>query len=120
MTIRNLKPDAQQPFLAAVHRAFYAENRDVTDAGVLAGIAADAGVDENAFAEAFQSREMIYQTGADFHRSASMGVQGFPTVILRTGENYAMLVTGFSAFDNLKPHLDAWVETDPGDESASA
>lgn len=109
VTVRELQPDAVRPFLAAAHRAFYAEGRDVTETGVLTGIAVDAGVDGDAFAETFPSREMIYRTGADFQRSAAMGVRGFPTVVLRAGETLSVLVAGFTRFENLKPKLDEWI-----------
>jgi len=44
VTGRTLAPAAQRPFLAALHRAFYAENRDVTDTAQLAEIAGGSGI----------------------------------------------------------------------------
>jgi protein-disulfide isomerase-like protein with CxxC motif len=38
-----------------------------------------------------------------------MGIQGFPTVVLRKGEELRLLVAGFVKFENLKPHLDRWI-----------
>lgn len=109
VTVRNLKPEAALSFLAAQHRAFYAENRDITDADVLGLLAEDAGVDRAAFTEAFASRKMIYLTASDFFRSQSMGVTGFPTVVLRSGGKLSMLTAGFKPFEALKPQLDEWI-----------
>ncbi len=118
VTVRTLKRQAALPYLEALHRAFYAENRDVTDAELLADLAGGVGVDRNAFASVFPTREMMYQTAADFYRSQSMGIQGFPTVVLRNGGELRLLVAGFTAFDTIKPYLDKWIagelDAEPG------
>ena len=109
VTVRSLKPEAALPYLASMHQAFYAENRDITDPDVLADLAEEAGVGRPAFAAAFPSRQMIYLTAGDFFRSQSLGVSGFPTTVLRTGEKLSLLSSGFRPFEDLKPHLDQWV-----------
>ncbi len=109
VTVRSLKPEAALPYLASMHNAFYAENRDTTDPDVLAELAQEASVEPGAFAEAFPSKHMIYLTASDFFRSQSMGVSGFPTTVLRDGESLSLLSAGFRPFEDLKPHLDKWV-----------
>ena len=124
VTVRSLKPEAALPYLALMHKAFYAENRDITDHDVLAGLAQEAGLDRGAFAGAFPSRQMIYLTASDFFRSQSMGVSGFPTTVLRQGEKLSLLSSGFRSFEDLKPHLDQWIageQDQPGyEENAGA
>ena len=80
-------------------------------------LAANEGVDENEFIRVFSSKKIIYLTAADFHRAADMGVRGFPTVILRNGENLQMLSAGFRPFDQLKPAIDQWLERDPAENT---
>jgi len=109
VTVRTLKREATLRYLDSLHRAFYAENRDITDPVLLADMAGDAGLDRNAFASVFPTREMMYQTAADFYRAQSMGIQGFPTVVLRNGAELRLLVAGFIAFDKLKSYLDKWI-----------
>ena len=109
VTVRTLKPEAALGFLAAQHRAFYAENRDITDAAVLAELAETAGVDRDAFLAAFPTRKLIYLTATDFFRSQSMGVTGFPTVVLRSEGNLSLLTAGFQPFAALKPQLENWI-----------
>lgn len=109
VTVRTLKRDAALTYLESLHRSFYADNRDVTDPEFLADLAGEAGVDRNTFATVFPTREMMYQTAADFYRAQGMGIQGFPTVVLRNGSELRLLVAGFVAFDKIKPYLDQWV-----------
>jgi putative protein-disulfide isomerase len=110
VTVRTVKPEAALKYLEALHRAFYAENRDITDGLVLAELAAAAGVERDAFAQIFPTREMMYQTSADFFRAQSMGIQGFPTVVLRNGSELRLLVAGYVAFDKLKSSIDDWID----------
>jgi len=109
VTVRALLPEASLSFLTALHKAFYAENRDITNVEILQELAVNEGIDANEFFKAFSSRKMTYETAGDFHKSYSMGVQGFPTVILRDGEKLALLCAGFRPFDAIKPHLDDWI-----------
>ena len=92
---------------------------DVTDADVLSDLAEAAGVDRADFLEFFPTRKMIYLTASDFFRSQSMGVSGFPTVILRTDKKLSLLSTGFRPFEDIKPHLDQWLESDPKDAAGA-
>lgn len=120
VTVRTIKRDATLPYLETLHRAFYAENRDITDPELLADLAGGVGVDRNIFAQIFPTREMMYQTAADFYRSQSMGIQGFPTVVLRNGSQLRLLVAGFVGFDKLKDHLDQWIAGELDDKQDEA
>lgn len=112
VTVRTLKPEAVLSYLAALHRAFYQENIDITDDGNLEELAGNEGVDPNAFTKVFSSRQMIYDTAADFHRSHALGVRGFPTVLLRNDQSAAILTAGLQPFEALKPALDKWIAGD--------
>jgi len=110
VAMRMIKPEAAPHYLAAMHEAFYAQNRDITNETILAELAADEGVDESDFIRVFSSKQTIYRTAGDFHRAHSMGVRGFPTVVLRTGEKLELLCAGFRPFDQLQPAIDQWLE----------
>lgn len=112
VTVRFLKSKSSLIFLELLHQAFYAENRDVTDKDVLADLAEAVGVERSDFLQFFPTRKMIYLTASDFFRSQSMGVTGFPTVVLRSNEKLSLLSAGFRPFDDIKPHLDQWLESD--------
>lgn len=119
VTVRALRPEAALTFLAAQHKAFYAENQDITDHDILADLAETAGVDRSLFVETFPTRKMIYLTASDFFRSQSMGVTGFPTVVLRSDDKLSMLTAGYRPFEALKPQLDQWLEYEPKEKSAA-
>ena len=68
-------------YLGAAQRAFYAENRNVTSPQVLADLAADFGLDREAFLEAWASEEAKQETWGDYALSQRAGVTGFPTLV---------------------------------------
>lgn len=97
--------------LSRIHAAFYAENRDVTDAATLAAIAAGLGIDAAAFAAEFASEEAIRETRADFTLTQRSGIQGFPTLLAGTGgqDGYAMVTNGFQPAARVIPPLSSWM-----------
>ncbi len=120
VAMRLIKPEAAPHYLAAMHEAFYAQNRDITNETILSELAAAEGVDKNDFIRVFSSRQIIYRTAGDFHRAHAMGVRGFPTVVLRTGEKLELLCAGFRPFDQLKPAIDQWLAKAPTHEAENA
>lgn len=73
VTVRFLKPKCSLNFLEILHQAFYAENRDITDAKVLTSLAVAVGVEQSDFKEFFPTRKMIYLTASDFFSLTKYG-----------------------------------------------
>jgi len=96
--------------LHAVQSAFYAANRDVTQAATLAEIAAAQGVPAAAFLADFAAPAAQEETRRDFAFSQGAGVTGFPTLLAGTGagDAYAMVTEGFRPADRLLPALERW------------
>jgi putative protein-disulfide isomerase len=109
VVMRSFAPKASLAYLEAVHKAFYVDNRDVSDPFVLADIAKKFTLDPAAFIALFEAPEIIEATLADFRAAASAGVTGFPTVILKRGEGFSLLTAGYQPFEALKPQLDRWL-----------
>jgi putative protein-disulfide isomerase len=110
VVMRSFAPEATLAYLEAIHKAFYVENRDVSDPSVLADTAKTFALDPAAFIALFEAPEIIEATLADFRAVASAGVTGFPTVILRSGEGFSLLTAGYQPFEALKPQLDRWLD----------
>jgi len=100
------------PYLKRVQRAFYAENRDITETEVLAGLAAEFGLDIASFHAAFASDAIKNETLADFRLAQRSGVTGFPTLIAGTAGQQAgwVLVTeGFQPRDHVLRLIERWM-----------
>jgi putative protein-disulfide isomerase len=96
--------------LRRIHRAFYAESRDVTDTATLAALAAEFGVDEASFCREFESETAVEETRGDFAIAQSAGIRGFPTLIAGGGDDdqYALVTHGFQPGARILPALEQW------------
>ena len=110
VTMRRLAPDAALAFKARVSQAFYAENRDTTDAKVLAQLATEFGHDAERFELEMLSAESRNETMRDFLTSQQAGVQGFPLLAAGTeAGGYALVTSGFRPLDGLPEAIDQWL-----------
>jgi len=109
VTMRSFDERAAPAFLTRLHRAFYVEGVDITDPGeyrlLLDGFEVDPGV----FVERLGSEEMRSRAWADFAEARSLGVAGFPTLLVGDGERYGAVTRGFVPADRLLPVLSDWL-----------
>lgn len=97
VTVRAMDAALALPMLKAVQSAFYAQGRDATQAGVLADIAQECGVDRGAFLASFESSAMSDATRLDFSTAQEMGVSGFPTLAVGyETKQFFLLANGFT------------------------
>ena len=108
VAMRNLVPDAALAYLAALQRAFYAENRDITQEDELADVAASFASPDD-FRIVFRAREVHEATQADFRMTQGIGIQGFPTVVLQDGRQLTALTSGWQPFEALQDGLRGWL-----------
>jgi putative protein-disulfide isomerase len=95
------------PLFKAIQNAFYAGGHDVTQPGVLADLAAELGVDRNAFLPAFDSDAARAKTQAHFKQTRQAGVRGFPALILQQDTQLTPVSSGCQPLDTVRAALDA-------------
>lgn len=110
VTARRLMSRMALPFMARIQQAFYAENRDMTAADEIAGVAEEAGFDRGEFGTEFSSAQARNETFRDFLTAQSLGIHGFPTLIAGSEERgYALLTNGYRPFEDLADPLERWL-----------
>jgi len=102
--------------LRRIHEAFYAQNRDVTDAQALAQIAEELGVDGDGFLADWRSQEAIDRTRQDFALTQGSGVQGFPTLIAgnTADHGYSLITHGYQAREAVIRSVERWLSGQRG------
>lgn len=117
VTMRRLHPAKALAFMAAIQRAFYARNVDVTQAEVLAEIAErECGVDGAAFTSEFLSADTRNETFRDFLTSQQAGVEGFPCLVVgNETDGYAQVTNGYRPIDGLPEAIEAWLTRLPAE-----
>lgn len=111
VTMRRSNSMQALSFLGTVSRAFYADNRDITDNDVLADIAAEAGLDRASFLADLTSPDARNATARDFMIAKDAGIEGFP--LLAAGSQatgYALITQGFRPIDGLPEAIEDWLE----------
>lgn len=116
VTIRHVFPEEALAFLARLSMAFYAGNRDITQADVLGDVAQEAGFNRTEFLSAFESDAARGQTQQDFAMCQDAGIRGFPTLLAGTSRQgpegaergYRMITRGFCALDDMAGALEQW------------
>ena len=110
---RSIAPEKALPTMAAISAGFYGANRDTTNPHVLADVAAECGLDRDAFLAAFQSADIRNETFRDFLLAKDMGVEGFPCLVVGGPEQYALVTNGFRPIDGVIEALEKWLASQP-------
>ncbi len=108
--VRQLRPEAEFEFFKAVQKAFYLENKNVHLAETYFPLVEKYGIDAADFKRAFDSAEMKEKIKDDFKYSAAMGVRGFPSIVLKKGDEYLLVANGYLTADRILKSIGTLVE----------
>ncbi|NNC91174.1 MAG: DsbA family protein [Acidimicrobiia bacterium] len=109
--MRELNQDGTLRFHTRLQRAFYAEGIDITDRAVYPELLEGFEVDTDRFTDLLGSDDMRKRAWQDFAEARSYGATGFPTLIIRDGEEYGIITRGYLPADRLLPVLSDWLLT---------
>ena len=110
VAVRRLKPGSEYPFSFAIQAGFYAHNRNPHEPDTFAKVAEEFGVDRQAFLDAYADPAVKEETAADFQWAQSLGVTGFPTVLVRDHRGMAVLTRGYQPLASIERPLEQWLE----------
>ncbi|NVK42782.1 MAG: DsbA family protein [Oceanospirillaceae bacterium] len=96
-----LQAGSEAAMIAAIQRAYYLEARNPSDREVLVSLAAEQGLDPDAFRLALEDDETDAQLHRHFALKDGIGVQGFPTLLLQQDDELAVLSAGYTTADRL-------------------
>lgn len=106
VTMRELEPDLAFPFFKRIQHAFYAEGVLVSDTAVYADLVEGFDVDHDEFLANFATEEAVKATWQDFALARSWGINGFPTIVFRTGDTGSVIARGYSKATQMSAHID--------------
>ncbi len=109
VAIRSLDEKLALPFHTRLQQSFYVEGVDITDPSVYPDLVAGFDVDADEFGRRLESEEIRHRTWDDFAEARSLGVSGFPTLLVFDGERHGVVTRGFAPSDRLLPALSDWL-----------
>lgn len=98
---RSLDETVEARFFELTQYRFYVLNEDPKEVEFYRPICRELGLDFERFAEAFASEDIKRQTQADFALNRQWGVTGYPTVVLRTGNQLHAVARGYAEFEEM-------------------
>jgi len=102
VAMRRLLPDKLFPFFTHLQRAFYQLSIDLTSYEVYPELVAPFEVAGDTFLEALRSPELHQETYREFEAVRQLGITGFPSLLLLTGERLQMISRGFASLEQLE------------------
>ena len=118
LAMRELSPDDTLRWVARLHRAFYVDGVDITDPTQLPTLVDGFDVDPQQFAALLADEATTERTRDDFREAQAYGATGFPTLLLRDGEELGIVTRGYVPWEQLEPALTRWLEDRYGDLTA--
>lgn len=103
--VRDLNPDKEWLFFKSLQKMFYAENRNIDDLNELEKACSETDIDFHQFQQKFLSQEYKQLVNKDFMFAQQMGIRGFPSVVLKKGEEYHAVTMGYSNYDRMNEIL---------------
>ena len=104
--MRELAGDKTFNFMRRLQNAFFADNKDISKEGVLAELAAEEGEDRDNFLSLLTSVDAKAASKQEFSATRAMGIDGYPTTIMRNGEDYKLASAGYRPTDGVRKYFD--------------
>ena len=101
VAIRTIAPEKEFTFFKSLQKGFYSQNLDITLEEKYLALLEEQRIDEEEFFEKLHSDSNLEATHQDFSAAGQMGIRGFPAVVLRRGDELALLTSGYQPYRNL-------------------
>ena len=94
--------DKDIEFYDEVQKGFYMESKDPGNVTFYQSICEKFGIPFDEFKALFASDFLKVQTREEFMQSRAWGIQGYPTLLLKKGEELSVLSNGYMELEQLK------------------
>lgn len=103
---QRIEESAALDYEHALARRFYAEAEDPTDLETLTAAAEEVGLDPEKFREIYRDGRTEELTRADFERARKAGVQGYPTVHVKSPAGQKVVSVGYQDWERFSENLE--------------
>lgn len=91
ISARKQSPESEEPMIFAIQQAYYLQARNPSDTELLIALAGEIGLEEAQFAADLEAAETHYRLMEEIAFGRSIGVQGFPSLVLDRAGVYRVL-----------------------------
>jgi len=109
VTVRKIDHQMEWDYFAATQKGFYFSNHDPNSPDSFADLAEEFCIDRRKFLDTYLDPTTALSTARDFLLARQLGVNSFPTVLLRDDRGMTPLTVGYRSYEEMKTGLDHWV-----------
>jgi len=104
---QSINIDKQFDFFKSIQKKFYVDNDDPKEVSFYKSICEIHDIDFNLFSERFESE--IYKIGTQEHfaESRKMGVNSFPTIVLKHGGKLQVIAQGYATSEQMVARIES-------------
>ncbi|MEJ8306336.1 DsbA family protein [Saccharibacillus sacchari] len=103
--LRSQAPERSAELASAMQRAFYQDGKSLSDPDTYREIAEQSGLDAEAAVTFMNAPETVTSVRNEFIRVSRLGIQGYPTLLLRKGDSLYQLGGGSTTLAALEERL---------------
>ncbi|MGJ5637845.1 DsbA family protein [Bacillus altitudinis] len=103
--LRSIAPEHALYLASSMQKAFYQDGKSLSDEETYREIALAHRLDPEAVIERMKTKEGINDAYADFAKVHQLHVNGYPTLLLKRGDEYFSLGGGAMTVEKLEDHL---------------
>ena len=105
VTVNKLALDKAVPFAGAMQRALFKEGKNLNETDTYLQITEDLGIDSGSFLELYNDDWSKIEAESEFAWCQKAGATGFPTLMLKVGNEFGIMARGYRPYDTIESHL---------------
>jgi len=102
---KSFKTDSAVAYGHTIQTSFYKEGKDLNNDSLYADIASTFGINKIAFLARMKDPVYLKQAHDEFARASALGVTGFPTLLVKKGNQYEKISEGYATYESIEKYL---------------
>lgn len=107
---RQIDPKKGWSVFKALQKAFYGDNRRITEFAVLKEVLAEEGIDAEVFTEKWEADTEQMGAKTDFAIAQKLGVRSFPTLLLFLNDTWQIVTLGYRSASDMQRRVEQYLE----------
>lgn len=103
--VNELAPEHALSFAGKLQNAFFRDGKNLNKTETYKELLDETGIDFNEFKTRFDSENVRQKMEEEFEWCRRHGATGFPTLLIRIGNETSLMARGFRPFDTIESHL---------------
>lgn len=104
--MKRLRPERQLAYASALQKGIYFHGHSPRASSWQIDAAVELGANRVAFAQALHHPDSVQHAEEDFRQSGRFGIQGFPSLVLQTPDEYFLIARGYRPYEELNAVLE--------------